>query len=180
MLTGLVQVMIAGAALVLWSGLRHRRFRVIATVAGSFVAAAALTAVIMYLTGQGALGTLSAGLRRHSWLTGAGFPDPAIIAGLAAVAVAAEPWLSRPWRRTTWAALLLIVPHPRSSWGCRRWTWRRGGGRSGRRAGLLSSSGYRTAAARGGRGRGCGGRPAPTHKVTIAAPPPRDRGRSGR
>ena len=109
-LTGLVQVTIAGAALVLLvAGLRHRRFRVIATVAGSFVAAAALTAVIMYLTGQGALGTLSAGLRRHSWLTGAGFPDPAIIAGLAAVAVAAEPWLSRPWRRTTWAALLLIA-----------------------------------------------------------------------
>ena len=94
-LTGLVQVTIAGAALVLLvAGLRHRRFRVIATVAGGFVAAAALTVVIMCLTGQGALGTLSAGLRRHSWLTGAGFPDPAIIAGVAAVAVAAEPWLA--------------------------------------------------------------------------------------
>ena len=109
-LTGLVQVTIAGAALVLLiAGLRHRRFRVIATVVGGFVAAAALTAAIMYLTGQGALGTLTAGLRRHSWLTGAGFPDPAVIAGLAAVAVAAEPWLSRPWRRTVWATLLLIA-----------------------------------------------------------------------
>ena len=58
-LTGLVQVTIAGAALVLLvAGLRHRRFRLIATVAGGFVAAAALTAVIMYLTGQGALGAL--------------------------------------------------------------------------------------------------------------------------
>jgi uncharacterized protein (TIRG00374 family) len=109
-LTGLVQVTIAGAALVLLiAGLRRRRFRVIATVAGGFVAAAALTAVIMLLTGQGALGTLTAGLRRHSWLAGAGFPDPAVIAGLAAVAVAAAPWLSRPWRRTAWATLLLIA-----------------------------------------------------------------------
>ena len=109
-LTGLVQVTIAGAALVLLvAGLRRRRFRVIATVAGGFVAAAALTAAIMYLTGQGALGPLTAGLRRHSWLTGAGFPDPAVIAGLAAVAVAAAPWLSRPWRRAAWAVLLLIA-----------------------------------------------------------------------
>jgi glycosyltransferase 2 family protein len=109
-LTGLVQVTIAGAALVLLiAGLRRRRFRVIATVAGGFVAAAALMAAIMYLTGQGPLGTLTAGLRRHSWLIGAGFPDPAVIAGLAAVAVAAEPWLSRPWRRTVWATLLLIA-----------------------------------------------------------------------
>ena len=109
-LTGLVQVTIAGAALALLiAGLRRRRFRVIATVAGGFVAAAALTAVIMLLTGQGALGALTAGLRRHSWLAGAGFPDPAVIAGLAAVAVAAAPWLSRPWRRTAWAALLLIA-----------------------------------------------------------------------
>ncbi len=109
-LTGLVQVTIAGAAVVLLAaGLRRRRFRVIATVAGGFIGAAALTAAIMYLTGQGALGTLPAGLRQHSWLAGAGFPDPAVIAGLAAVAVAAAPWLSRPWRRTAWAALLLIA-----------------------------------------------------------------------
>jgi glycosyltransferase 2 family protein len=109
-LTGLVQVTIAGAALVLLiAGLRRRRFRVIATVAGGFVAAAALMAAIMYLTGQGALGTLTVGLRRHSWLGGAGFPNPAVIAGLAAVAVAAAPWLSRPWRRTAWATLLLIA-----------------------------------------------------------------------
>ena len=47
-------------------------------------------------------------LRQGSWLTGAGFPDPALLAGLAAAAVAASPWLSRPWRRTAWAALLLI------------------------------------------------------------------------
>jgi glycosyltransferase 2 family protein len=109
-LTGLVQVTIACAALVLLvAGLRRRRFRVVATVAGGFVAAAALTTAIMYLTGQELLGPLPAVLRRGSWLGGAGFPSPAVIAGLAAVAVAAAPWLSRPWRRTAWATLLLIA-----------------------------------------------------------------------
>ena len=109
-LTGLVQVTIACAALVLLvAGLRRRRFRVVATVAGGFVAAAALMTAIMYLTGQGPLGPLPAVLRRGSWLGGAGFPNPAVIAGLAAVAVAAAPWLSRPWRRTAWATLLLIA-----------------------------------------------------------------------
>jgi uncharacterized protein (TIRG00374 family) len=109
-LTGLVQVTIACAALVLLvAGLRRRRFRVVATVAGGFVAAAALMTAIMYLTGQEPLGPLPAVMRRGSWLGGAGFPNPAVIAGLAAVAVAAAPWLSRPWRRTAWATLLLIA-----------------------------------------------------------------------
>jgi undecaprenyl-diphosphatase len=106
-LTGLVQVMIAAAALVLLAAaLRCRRFRVLATVAGGFAAAAALMAAITYLTGPG--GPAPAGLRQGSWLAGAGFPDPAVLAGLAAVAVAAAPWLSRPWRRASWATLLLI------------------------------------------------------------------------
>ena len=108
-LTGLVQVMIAAAALVLLAAaLRYRRFRVLATVAGGFVAAAALMAGISYLAGPGGTAGLPAGLRQGSWLTGAGFPDPAVLAGLAAVAVAAAPWLSRPWRRAAWAMLLLI------------------------------------------------------------------------
>ena len=108
-LTGLVQVAIAAAALVLLvAALRYRRFRVLATVAGGFAAAAALMAGISYLAGPGGSAALPAGLRQGSWLTGAGFPDPAVLAGLAAVAVAAAPWLSRPWRRAAWAGLLLI------------------------------------------------------------------------
>jgi len=108
-LTGLVQVMIAAAALVLLAAaLRYRRFRVLATVAGGFAAAAALMAGITYLTGPGGSAGLPAGLRQDSWLAGAGFPDPAVLAGLAAVAVAAAPWLNRPWRRASWATLLLI------------------------------------------------------------------------
>ena len=107
-LTGLVQVTIAAAALVLLvAALRYRRFRVLATVAGGFAAAAALMAGITYLAGPGG-SALPAGLRQGSWLAGAGFPDPAVLAGLAAVAVAAAPWLSRPWRRAAWATLLLI------------------------------------------------------------------------
>ncbi len=106
-LTGLVQVTIAAAALVLLAAaLRYRRFRVLATVAGGFAAAAALMAGITYLAGPG--GPAPAGLRQGSWLAGAGFPDPAVLAGLVAVAVAAAPWLSRPWRRASWATLLLI------------------------------------------------------------------------
>ena len=108
-LTGLVQVTIAAAALVLLvTALRYRRFRVLATVAGGFAVAAALMAAITYLAGPGGSAGLPAGLRQGSWLAGAGFPDPAVLAGLAAVAVAAAPWLSRPWRRAAWATLLLI------------------------------------------------------------------------
>jgi len=108
-LTGLVQVTIAAAALVLLvAALRYRRFRVLATVAGGFAAAAALMAGITYLAGPGGSAGLPAGLRQGSWLTGAGFPDPAVLAGLAAVAVAAAPWLNRPWRRAAWTTLLLI------------------------------------------------------------------------
>jgi len=108
-LTGLVQVTIAAAGLVLLvAALRYRRFRVLVTVAGGFAAAAALMAGITDLAGPGGSAALPAGLRQGSWLTGAGFPDPAVLAGLAAVAVAAAPWLSRPWRRAAWAGLLLI------------------------------------------------------------------------
>jgi glycosyltransferase 2 family protein len=108
-LTGLVQVMIAAAAVVLLvAALRYRRFRVLATVVAGFVAAAALMAGITYLAGPSGSAGLPVGLRHGSWLAGAGFPDPAVLAGLAAVAVAAAPWLSRPWRRASWATLLLI------------------------------------------------------------------------
>ena len=107
-LTGLVQVTVAAAALVLLvAALRYRRFRVLVTVAGGFAAAAALMAAITYLAGPGG-SALPVGLRQGSWLAGAGFPDPAVLAGLVAVTVAAAPWLSRPWRRAAWAMLLLI------------------------------------------------------------------------
>ena len=154
-LTGVVQVMIAAAALVLLAAaLRHRRFRVLATVAGGFAAAAALMAGITYLAGPG--GPAPAGLRQGSWLAGAGFPDPAVLAGLAAVAVAAAPWLSRPWRRASWATLLLIgaarlvtgglLPHAAGAGAGRR------GDRGGRAAGGVRGAGPADGSRRGGSG----------------------------
>ncbi len=104
-LTGLAQVTIAVAGLALLAAaLRYRRFRVLATVAGGFAAAAALLTGIAYLVGPAG----SAALPQGSWLTGAGFPDPAVLAGLVTVVAAAAPWLSRPWRRAAWVVLLLI------------------------------------------------------------------------
>jgi undecaprenyl-diphosphatase len=106
LVTGLAQVTIAGAGLLLLTAaLRYRRFRVLVTVAGGFAAAAALLAGIIYLTGPAD----SAVLRNGSWLTAAGVPGLVILAGLAAVAVAAVPWLSRPWRRVAWVTLVLIA-----------------------------------------------------------------------
>ena len=106
LVTGLAQVTIAAAGLVLLTAaLRYRRFRVLVTVAGGFAAAAALLAGITYLTGPAD----SAVLRHGSWLTGAGFTGAAVLAGLAAVAVAAVPWLSRPWRRLAWVTLVLVA-----------------------------------------------------------------------
>ena len=71
LVTGLAQVTIAAAGLVLLTAaLRYRRFRVLVTVAGGFAAAAALLAGITYLTGPAD----SAVLRHGSWLTGAASP----------------------------------------------------------------------------------------------------------
>ena len=54
-MTGLVQVMIAAAAVVLvGAALRYRRFRLLATVAGGFAAATALMTGISDLVGPGA------------------------------------------------------------------------------------------------------------------------------
>ena len=50
---------------------------------------------------------LPAGSGPGAWRAGAGFPGPAAVAGLAAVAVIAAPWLSRRWRRAAWVVLLL-------------------------------------------------------------------------
>ena len=63
-LTGLVQVSVVAAVLVLVvAALRYRRFRVLATVAGGFVVAVALMAGISYLAGPGG----SAGLPAGGW-----------------------------------------------------------------------------------------------------------------
>ena len=52
---------------------------------------------------------LTANQARGSWLASAAFPAPALLAAAVAVVVAAAPWLSRPWRRAAWLALLLAA-----------------------------------------------------------------------
>ena len=182
-LTGLVQVTIAAAALVLLAAaLRYRRFRVLATVAGGFAAAAALMAGITYLAGPGG-SALPAGLRQGSWLAGAGFPDPAVLAGLAAVAVAAAPWLSRPWRRAAWADAAADRRGPADHWRAAADAAGAGAGRRGDRGGG-PAGGVRGAGPADGPGRGGGGaargRRAGQPGDRAAAPLRRDRGRSRR
>ena len=113
-ITGLVQVAcLAAAVVVVAATLRRRRFRLLAGLAAGAVAAAGVTAGIFALL-SAALGAerpaaLTANQARGSWLASTAFPAPALLAAAVAVVVAAAPWLSRPWRRAAWLALLLAA-----------------------------------------------------------------------
>jgi glycosyltransferase 2 family protein len=108
--TGVVQVAcVAAGTLVIGATLRRRRFRLLAGLAVAAAAAAALAAGIFSLLGGQHPQSLTDNLARGSWLAGAAFPGPELIAAAAAVAVAAAPWLSRPWRQAGWLTLLLAA-----------------------------------------------------------------------
>ncbi len=105
-LVGLVQVAFAAAAAgVLGAQLLRRRFRLLASLSGAAVAAGAAVTGILSLAGDAHPHSVAVSLGRTSWLASAAFPGPALLAGAAAVTVAASPWLSRPWRRTAWIML---------------------------------------------------------------------------
>jgi undecaprenyl-diphosphatase len=107
---GLVQVAcLAAVVVVVAATLRRRRFRLLAGLAAGALAAAGLTAGILTLLGAERPATLTANHARGSWLASTAFPAPALLAAAVAVVVAAAPWLSRPWRRAAWLALLLAA-----------------------------------------------------------------------
>ena len=106
LLTGLVQVaLVLAAATAVAAALRHRRFRLLLGLVAGAVAAGAALAGILYLVGDKHSHAVTAAAGHSSWLASAAFPGPALLAAAVAVTVAAAPWLSRPWRRTTWIAL---------------------------------------------------------------------------
>jgi uncharacterized membrane protein YbhN (UPF0104 family) len=109
LLTGLAQVaLVLAATAAVAATLRHRRFRLLAGLAAGAVTAGAVMAGILYLAGDEHPHTVTAATGHSSWLASAAFPGPPLLAAAAAVTVAAAPWLSRPWRRTTWIALAAV------------------------------------------------------------------------
>jgi undecaprenyl-diphosphatase len=109
-LGGLVQAAFAVAAIAAIAvTLHHRRFRLLASLAGVAILAGAALIGIVQLAGGERPRALAAGAGQWSWLTGASLVGPALVAAAVAGTVAAAPWLSRPWRRTAWAALWLAA-----------------------------------------------------------------------
>jgi glycosyltransferase 2 family protein len=109
-LTGLVQgLFLAAVAVAVVVTLRHRRYRLLAGLAGSAVVASAAVIGIVYLAGGQRPRALTAGVGPWSWLTGASLAGPALGAAAVACTVAAAPWLTRPWRRAAWITLWLAA-----------------------------------------------------------------------
>jgi len=108
--TGVVQVAcVAAAALAVAATLRHRRYRLLGGLIAGATVAAAVAAGILHLLRVQHPDALADNQALGSWLAGAAFPAPALIACAAALVVAASPWLSRPWRRAAWLTLFLVV-----------------------------------------------------------------------
>ncbi len=108
-LIGLAQatyvVVVGGVAVV---ALSHRRLRLTASMAGGAVAAGAVVTGVLSLLGSEHPDTVTVSLGRASWLFTAAFPGPSLLAGAAALTVAASPWLNRRLRRTAWIMLCAV------------------------------------------------------------------------
>ena len=102
-LVGVVQVIavlipVVAVGALLW----FRRFRLLASLVGTAVAAAAGWAGLVLLLSSGNPAQVEANRGSAGWLFGAGFPGPAAVAAAVAVTLAAGPWLSLAWRRAAW------------------------------------------------------------------------------
>jgi hypothetical protein len=107
---GLVQlVFVAAAVLAAAAQLWHRRYRLVATVAGAAVVAGVFYVGLANLVGGEPPARLTRALDSGSWMASAHFPSPAWLAGGAATAIALGPWLARPWRRAAWTALVTVA-----------------------------------------------------------------------
>src|SRR5690242_20339080 len=84
-LAGLVQLLfVVGAVTAIAVTLRHRRFRLLASLAGVAIVAGAALAGIVQLAGGERPGALEAGAGQGSWLTGASLAGPALLAAAVA------------------------------------------------------------------------------------------------
>jgi glycosyltransferase 2 family protein len=110
LLAGLVQVaFVVAAAGIVAAALRHRRFRLLASLAAGAMVAGGALAGILHLIGGGHPPAEAASTGQDAWLASAAFPGPALLASAVAVTVVASPWLSRPWRRAAWITLCAIA-----------------------------------------------------------------------
>jgi glycosyltransferase 2 family protein len=105
-------VHVAGAAATAIVGvvvLRHRRFRLLATVAAGAALAMVVFFALDHLVGRTPPARLSANLDHRAWLASAALPSPAMFAGAAVANVCLGPWLTRSWRRVAWAFLVVMA-----------------------------------------------------------------------
>jgi glycosyltransferase 2 family protein len=110
LLAGLVQVAFVVAATgIVAAALRHRRFRLLVSLAAGAMVAGGALAGILHLIGGGHPPAVAASTGQGAWLASAAFPGPALLASAVAVTVAASPWLSRPWRRAAWITLCAVA-----------------------------------------------------------------------
>src|SRR6266704_6048458 len=92
LLAGLVQVaFVVAAAGIVAAGLRHRRFRLLASLAAGAMVAGGALAGIMHLIGGGHPPAVVASTGQDAWLTSAAFPGPALLASAVVVMIPRPP-----------------------------------------------------------------------------------------
>ena len=99
---------VAAAVTAIVATLRHRRFRLLASLAGGAVVTSAVVIGIIHLAGGEQPAALAASASGWPGILGPAAASPALGAAAAGVVIGA-PWLSRSWRRTTWIVWWLVA-----------------------------------------------------------------------